>query len=269
MWKILRVGWIKYINTLPFEYDLTGIKPSFNIKKIYGYPSEMNNLLREGKVDISPISSAEYLENAEKYLVFPNLSISAKNKVISVALFSDIPLNKVKYVYLSTQSKTSRLLTKVILKKFFSMNVEYLDLKDISQVKNSAVLLIGDDAIKYLNRFKYFYDLAEIWFKKTGLPFVFALWSVRKDSFYQKRREILEFYNIILKSKNIFFSDIDKYLNKLNLNFNKEFLKEYLLNLDYSLTDKHIKSLELFNEYLIDIGIFQNKNKLKFINLNF
>jgi len=183
-------------------------------------------------------------------------------------LFSELPLEKVKKIYLSTQSKTSRLLTKVITKKFLNLDIQYLDLKDISEIKNNAVLLIGDEAIGYLNRFKYKYDLAEIWFKETGLPFVFALWCVRRDSYIKNSQEVNKFYKLLLETKSYFFLDIDKYLEKIKLKFDKGFAKEYLKNLDYSLTTEHILSLELFNKLLVDIGIFQNKTKLKFINQN-
>jgi chorismate dehydratase len=37
-------------------------------------------------------------------------------------------------------------------------------------------LIIGDRALQAYNSFLYRYDLAELWKKMTGLPFVFALW---------------------------------------------------------------------------------------------
>lgn len=216
-------------------------------------------------MDVSPISSAEYIENPDKYLVFPNLSISSKNKVLSVAIFSNAPIEMVKKVYLSTQSKTSRLLTKIVFEKFLNLNVEYRDLKDINLSTDGAVLLIGDEAIKYLDKFKYYYDLAEIWFNKTNLPFVFALWCVNRNSFEKKGKEVLKFNELLHQSRDRFLANIDVFLDKIKSDFDKDFIKKYINSLDYYLSDRHIKSIELFNEYLVDIGILKNKNKLKFI----
>jgi chorismate dehydratase len=252
---------------IPFDYEITELKTTLNIQRIYGYPSEINRLLREQIIDVAPISSAEYLDNSENYLILPDLSISGKNKVVSVALFSNIPIKNVKRVYLSTQSKTSRLLTKVILRKFFGLDVEYLDLKDISEIKkDDAVLLIGDDAIRYLNNFRYYYDLAEVWYRETKLPFVFALWCVNKKAIKDKEKEIVSFYELILESRNKFFANIENHLNKIDVGISREFLMKYLQSLDYSLSNEHKASLELFNKLLVDIGLFQNKTKLKFIN---
>jgi len=250
---------------VPFDYELTDIKTDLEILRLYGYPSEINKLLRLGKVDVSPISSAEYIENPERYLVFPNLSISSKNKVLSVAIFSNKPIEEVKNIYLSTQSKTSRLLTKIVMKKFFNLEVNYKDLISLEQSYDGAVLLIGDDAIKYLDRFNYYYDLAEIWYRETGLPFVFALWSVNRDAFNKKRNEILRFYKILKESRDKFLSNVELFLDKIELDFDKNFVKKYINSLDYFLFDKHIESIELFNKYLLDVGILKKKNKLKFI----
>ena len=47
-----------------------------------------------------------------------------------------------------------------------------------------AFLLIGDDALVTHNRidgFPYVYDLADVWWEWKRLPFVFAVWMVRRD----------------------------------------------------------------------------------------
>jgi len=251
---------------LPFDYNITGIRNQIDINRVYGYPSEINQLLRKGNIDIAPISSAEYLENFSKYLIIPDLSISGINKVLSVAIFSNVPIKDIKRIHLSTQSKTSRLLTKVILKKFFNLSIEYLDLKDLSEIKkDDAVLLIGDDAIRYMKSFKYYYDLSEIWYKETNLPFVFALWCVNRSIFDEKKGEVVDFHQLILKSKNKFLKNPKIYLDKIDLGVEREFLMKYFQSLDYSLSEDHEASLKLFNKLLLDIGLFQNMTKLKFI----
>jgi chorismate dehydratase len=95
---MLKIGWIDYINMYPFNFEFIGKKPSFKYTLIKGVPSKINSLIKNKKVDTGCISSAEYLENKDSYVLLDNLSISASNKVFSVAVFSNTPIEKVNEV---------------------------------------------------------------------------------------------------------------------------------------------------------------------------
>ncbi len=192
------------------------------------------------------------------------MSISSLNKVYSVAVFSNKPLEKIEEIYLSQKSKTSRLLTKVIFQLFLKKDVTYKELEDYENIDKKAVLLIGDNAIKLSDRFKYIFDLSGIWYKKTSLPFVFALWCVRKDVYEKNRIEIKKLRNILLKSKERFFIDIENIVKENEKGFKKEFAVKYLKNLDFCLSEEHIKSLKLFSEYLLQLGIIKELPEFKF-----
>ncbi len=261
----MRVGWIDFLNTLPFDFRLMDIKPDFTLELLKGLPSEINKKLREKQVDIGFISSAEYIENYRNYLILPELSISSLNKVQSVAIFSNIPLEKMEKVYLTKASKTSRMLTKVIFKDFFKRDVQFFELENLSGIEKKSVLLIGDNAIRYRDKFRYVYDLSAIWFKKTGLPFVFALWCVNMD-FYEKNKEQVEsFHKLLLKTKERFFEKPFEYIKKSEKTSDIDFAYQYLKNLDYCLSEEHIKSLNLFSEKLIKIGLLKEKPEFRFI----
>ncbi|RUM57804.1 MAG: hypothetical protein DSY60_03615 [Persephonella sp.] len=261
---ILRVGWINFINTLPFDFEL--FNSYQDIKKIYGTPAEINKLLNQCKVDIGLVSSAEYIENFEKYLILPNLSISSFKKVYSVGIFSNKPLEDENIIYLSRKSKTSRLLTKVLVKLVFNKDIEYRDLEEYKDIDKKTVLLIGDNALKFSKKFKYIYDLSELWYRKTNLPFVFALWCVNREFYEKNKKEILFFYKLLKETKEKFFKDINTLIKPID-DIPKEYIKFYLKNLDYALTDKHIKSLKLFSEYLLQLGIIKDKPEFSFIEV--
>ncbi len=263
--KKLNVGWIDYLNTLPFDFNLTGIDLPFSINFIHGVPQEINKLLREGKIDVGFISSAEYIENFENYYLFPDLSISALNKVHSVVILSNIPLEDIKELYITQASKSSRYLTKIIFSEFLKKEINYKKLENYNNLTEKSVLLIGDNAMKFKSQFRYAYDLSSIWYKKTGLPFVFALWSVRKD-FNKENKEIVnEFSQTLKKSKARFFEKPEYFLKKKFGNQPIEDKLLYLKNLDYNLSEKHLKSLKLFTEYLNKIGLIKKFPEFKFI----
>ena len=267
--KKIKLGWIDFYNTIPFDYELIGIKPDIQIERIKSYPSKINKLLYNTEIDVGFISSAEYIENFDRYILFPNLSISALNKVKSVAIFSNTPIDEINTIYLTTQSKTSRYLTKIIFTEFFNKSIQYKDLTNLGSVNNKSVLLIGDDAIRYTTKFNFIYDLSEIWYKNTKLPFVFALWTVRKELIYTRYKDLMNLYNTFKISKDKFFKNPEFYLSRRkDINIDKKFLENYLKNLDYSLTKKHLESLKLFSKLLLKNGFIKKFPEFNFIQIN-
>ncbi|WP_028949856.1 MqnA/MqnD/SBP family protein [Sulfurihydrogenibium subterraneum] len=248
----MKVGWIDYLNTLPF-----GIEKFKGITIVKDYPANLNKFLKEKKIDAGIVSTAEYLENFFQYLIIPDLSISSYKEVNSVIIGSDIPLQDIEVIYLTKESKTSVYLTKVIFEIFLGKKpvYKYFD----TYKKRESVLLIGNKAIEYQKDYKYVYDLSKLWFDKTGLPFTFALWCVNKDFFLQNKEKVLEFAKRLKQNVKEFFEKIDS----LDLEVNK---KEYLKNLKYGLDSKNIEAIKLFAKYLLDLKIIKTYPDLRFID---
>ncbi|MCX7738061.1 MAG: MnmC family methyltransferase [Hydrogenothermaceae bacterium] len=245
---MLRVGFIDYLNTLPFNIE--NIK---DIEVVRDVPSVLNRLIYEEKIDIGIVSSAEYIDHYYRYFIIPNLSISSRKEVQSVLLLSNIPLEDIDTVYMTRESKSSVLLLKVILEKFFNKAPEY---KFFESPKNKrTILVIGDSALKLKREFLYSYDLAKIWYEKTKLPFTFALWCVNRSSFIQKEEEVFKFYEKVRRNVAEFFTET-KHLD--------EGILSYLKKLDYSLSDEHIRSLTLFSKYLYQMGLIKSIPDFRF-----
>ena len=253
----MRIGWIDYLNTLPFNFENTGIDLEFPYELVKGFPSQINRFLSEKKVDIGFISSVHYIQNYKDLVILPDLSISSLNKVKSVVILSDRPIEKITKIYLTKESKTSQYLTKVIFEIFLGKIPVYKQLSNKDIKNKGAVLLIGDKAIEYSNEKKYRYDLSEIWFRETGLPFVFALWCVRKDYYEKNKNKVERLKQVLKNSKNRFFENPQKYIKD-------QFLINYLKNLDYCLSEEHLKSLDLFSDYLLKIGLIKEKPVFNF-----
>ena len=222
---MLRVGRVSYKNTIPLFYKLSG----FEI--VEGVPSHLVKLLREGEIDAGIVSSAEYFFNPDKYLILPDVSISSQGRVCSVKLFSRVPLEDVKSVKLSEASLTSRYLLFYIFEKKLGYVPEESE-------EAEALMLIGDEALE-VKDYPYTYDLAEEWFKIHGLPFVFALFLVRREA---DAKEVKRLHEGVKRSLESFFKDLAE----------GEVSKDFYFTecIDYSLKREHIKSLELFFGYL-------------------
>lgn len=236
---MLKVGIIDYLNIYPIYNHL---KKCQFCEFIFNHPSTLNRLIKSGKIDISPSSSLEYLKNKDLYYLFDEFSISSRKKILSVILYSDIPIEKVDdntNIFLSPYSTTSNALIKIIFFEFFNKFPKF------SQNNNSenmiSKVIIGDEALKvYFSKKRYVYDLAEIWYNFTKLPFVFGLWIGNKDSYLKKQELFKIFYKILKKA-------IRGYKIPLSYkDFSQEQIENYFENIDYNLNETHKKSLKLF-----------------------
>ena len=195
--KEYRVGVVNFINTAPFLIPFKEEGPVEGWHIIEDIPSNLNSMLLKGEIDIGLISSFSYGQNYKKYFVLKDYCISATGTVGSVVLYSRKPIYELseEIVCLTTQSATSVNLLYIILEYFNNLKPKYIkgNFKDFYQNETvSAYLAIGDEALKIKRRYSgfYVYDLASIWYETTSLPFVFALWAIRKDSGLIGTREL-------------------------------------------------------------------------------
>ncbi|RUM28955.1 MAG: hypothetical protein DSY42_07485 [Aquifex sp.] len=238
---MFKVGKVSYVNTIPLFHKLK----SFPI--IEGVPSELVKLLRNGEIQAGIVSSVEYFFFPEKYLILPNISISSKGSVCSVKLFSHKPIEEIKSVNITSASLTSRYLLYYIFEEKFGFLPEE---KKLSEAE--AILLIGDEALEN-EEYPYVYDLGEEWYKFHKLPFVFALFLVRRDADKDFSKRL---HKEIIKSLNSFFKEAINNFGRYRFYFTD--------CIDYSLKDEHLRSLDIFFEYLSK-KFKKEKPKLEFL----
>lgn len=188
--RALRLGCLSYINVLPVVHGLIEEQPD-RLEVVYGEPRRLNGLLAEGLLDAAPISSVEYARHQDDYIVLPDLCISSRGPVGSVLLFSWVPLNQLHghVVGICGATATSSVLLQTLLEDRCSVTPvlqPHASTGELETGELSALLLIGDDALRYRNRTTayaarlYEYDLGSLWWESTRLPMVFAVWAARR-----------------------------------------------------------------------------------------
>jgi chorismate dehydratase len=185
---MLRIGQIDYANCVPiFSVFRQLHEPEYTFVK--GVPAQLNTLLMKGGIDLCPSSSIEYARHAKEYLLLPDLSISSVGPVQSVMLFSRQPLEELDgaAIGLTGESATSVILLKILLGRYYQFNNSFAIVpgQNLSALERfPAALLIGDSALRAVKSggAPFVYDLGVLWYAATGLPFVFALWMVRRDT---------------------------------------------------------------------------------------
>ncbi len=253
----LIIGRIPYLNLFPFFYYLERLnEPYFEF--LEDVPSGLNRRLRSGEVDVSPSSSVEYLMNEELYEIIEGHSVSSIGPVRSIILFSRLPLKDLKdrVLLVTNQSETSVIQLRIILNIFLGMNVKTMSSTlplEEGLKEYPAYLLIGDEAMKglYLRKDLYTYDLGELWFRYTGLPFVYALWIVRKDISDTKKELVtkLKGYLDMIKKDLLENPHRIAHIPPISKIIGKEEVSSYWRSLSYDLTEGHRKALGLFRDY--------------------
>src|SRR5438094_209915 len=77
----MRVGRIGYINCYPVYGAIDrGLVP-LAAELVTGTPSELNDLLAAGELDVSVVSAVEYARQARHYILLPDLAISCDGAV--------------------------------------------------------------------------------------------------------------------------------------------------------------------------------------------
>ncbi len=150
---------------------------------VVDYPSMLAKRLQEGSIDLAllPVAAMSGIKDAR---IVSDYGIAADGNVVSVAIFSRVPVGEIKRVYLDYQSRTSVKLAQILLEKYWKQKVEYLQADEfyIDAIKgDTAGVIIGDRALMQLGNFEYVYDLSAAWKEFTGLDFIFAAWVANKQ----------------------------------------------------------------------------------------
>ena len=182
----LRLGSISFINSLPVDLGLLSGEIPLTAKFVSGAPSELNEALLKGDLDISPVSTVFFAEHAELFHQLPELSISSGSAVDSVLLLSRRPVEDLNdaRIAVTTKGRTTPALLEILLVERLGVRAvfEAREVQDQWPEGFDAMLVIGDEALLWKERAVpqglRVWDLAETWRQWTGLPFVFAVWAV-------------------------------------------------------------------------------------------
>ncbi|MFV1965436.1 MAG: menaquinone biosynthetic enzyme MqnA/MqnD family protein, partial [Pirellulaceae bacterium] len=171
---------MSYLNTKPLVYRLGEFAPEAEI--LYDLPSRLADQLANGSLDIGLIPSVEYFQNPA-YTIVSDACIACRGPVLSVKLFSRVPIGNLQTVALDEGSRTSAALIRILLKQRFGLSpvLEPLPIgQGAEETQTDAVLLIGDRAIPPRPaEFAEEWDLGDEWCRWANLPFVFAMWVAR------------------------------------------------------------------------------------------
>jgi chorismate dehydratase len=270
----LRIGWIDYANCTPIFSTLRMLFNCEELEFVHGVPACLNGKLAAGEIDVCPASSFEYARSYSQYLIFPGLSISSIGPVKSVYLFSKIPLENLcgKTIALTPESETSIALLKILLEKYYGFSNRFFYYSDESHASaletSAAILLIGNTAMQWFQRRTdlYSYDLGELWFKETGLPFVFALWIIREQTALAKNLEASSLSSRLRVAKEVSLTRLEQLVDECGERswIDRGSLVSYWRTISYDLGQDHLRGVSAFYRDAKEIGLLDNEPQLRF-----
>ena len=190
-----RVGSVEYLNAVPLT---RGIEDQI----VFTTPARLAELLRRDELDAALVSITEPLLN-DRDDILDGVAIASLGEVYSVLLAHKKPLEQVKEIFCDPASLTSVNLLKVLLAER-GLKPEFKPLENYkAAAEKDFVLLIGDRAIDFqrsrppspgsgaTSTPHEIFDLGAAWFELTNLPFVYAVWALRRGVENKALRRLL------------------------------------------------------------------------------
>lgn len=271
---MIRIGEIAYANCVPICAAFRKMGGSEKYAFVQGEPAMLNRILYAGEIDVAPCSSFEYALHPKSYLLIPDLSISSEREVKSVLLTSRWPIKDLngKTVLLSPASATSNVLVRVLLEKRYGHRCTFgHPEKDASPpgVHADAKVTIGNPALKsYLQDKKneYVYDLSLLWNEFTDLPFVFALWVLRRDAAEKAPAEVSLLVRDLFRAREYAESHFEEIAAEFEgaMEIPRADLVRYWETISYDLSEDKIRSLRRYFAYAEELGLLPETPSLEF-----
>jgi chorismate dehydratase len=176
-----RVGAVAYLNSRPL---VCGLEGDPNVEVRYDVPARLPRLLDDGCVDAALTPVIDLLDAGRTWKVVSDACIGCDGETLTVRVFSRVPPDRVRRLWVDPASHTSVLLARLIWRECHDCPLAVEPLPDPAATDPcDAVLLIGDKVITAAPYgFTYQMDLGAAWKSLTGLPFVFAVWAAREST---------------------------------------------------------------------------------------
>lgn len=236
---------VSYLNTRPLIYGLKQPAIAERIELTEDTPARLAALLKKGEIDLGLIPVAVLPQLGEYHIVGTHC-IGTEGEVATVCLFSEVPLEEIRKVYLDYQSRTSVALLKWLMQEYWGIQPEIIQAEDDSYREkitgDTAGLVIGDRAFQQRRISTFIFDLGSEWKKITGLPFVFAAWV-------STRPLPEEFVTLFDQANALGLQHIDEIVAAQQYDL-YDLKKYYTSQISYLLDEPKKKGMELFLQYL-------------------
>jgi chorismate dehydratase len=234
-----RIGSVPYLNAAPLTRGIEG-------EIFFATPAKLAEMLRRDELDAALVSVTEVLLT-DRYDILDGIAIASLGEVYSVVLAHKKPLAEAREIFCDPASLTSVNLLKVL---FAEKNLfpRFTPLENYAAAaEKDFVLLIGDHAIEFQRapHVHEIFDLGAAWLELTRLPFVYAVWALRRGLENRElRRELKE-------AKQFGLETLDAII-ETRAEFDEDFRRDYFeWHIHFHLGEDEKRAIAKFSELLV------------------
>ncbi|MCP4574634.1 MAG: menaquinone biosynthesis protein [bacterium] len=205
---MFRVASVPFLNAEPLVAKLKSA-PATRVDLVRALPSALPALMAPGNVDAALMPVVEHFRLAGSSLV-PGCCIATRGEVASVRLFSRVPREELTRIAVDSGSRTSVALLRILLGEIDGTRPEFVvSNADPNRLfgEAEAQLIIGDRCLEAEAWLTYSgcegvfrHDLGTMWTDLTGLPFVFAAWTLSPQVCAGPRDRLLDLIRLLQDS---------------------------------------------------------------------
>jgi chorismate dehydratase len=243
---------------VPLYWGLARTGALLDLELTKDTPEKLSAQLIRGDLDIGPVTLMEYLKHSDELVALPDIAVGCDGPVMSCVIVSQVPLEQLDgaRVALGSTSRTSVRLAELLLADRHGVAPDYFtsapDLALMMQEAQAGVL-IGDAALRaYLHDGPRLglevHDLGQMWKEWTGLPFVFAVWAVRRDFLAREPETVRQVHEAFLASRDLSLEEVAKVAEQAARweAFDSDTLQRYFTTLDFSLGAEQLTGIAEF-----------------------
>ncbi len=266
--KCLRFGLHDFLNAQPLMVPLVRDQQKLGLEIVRDVPSALAEKLKAGTLDLAMIPTIEYLKEAARYRLIPGVAIASRDKVGTVLLVSQVPVEEIKTLAVDNRSRTSVALLEILFAQRFRDDVQFTPFPPdpASMLKaNDAALIIGDQAFSLpgLPAETKVYDLSAEWFRETEKTFVHAVVAVQEGVDLSQgisgkiQAAKLEGLQAIADISRRYAAS-----SGLDLNIAEDYLSNKII---YDLGKQELEGMTLFRDKCYDRGMIAQKHAIRFV----
>lgn len=275
----LRVSAISFLNPAPllfnFEHEPAASELRTRFDVHYTTPAQCAAELRNGEADLGLIPIAQLTPELD---IVPGCTIASQHEVRSILLLvrqrgnsRKESLQAVRSIAADSASRSSAAYVRTILARYYGSRPAMAEqtAAAVSMLAgHDAALLIGDHALLAREQKNaidskvgdnlLWLDLASLWREHTDLPWVAAVWAVRKDALARAGVSAAQLTADLVASRDAGLAHIEQLVSEwqLRLPLSPETIRTYLTNnIHYLLDGPCLEAIRTFRAFAADAGV--------------
>jgi chorismate dehydratase len=244
------LGAVSFLNAKPL---VAGLVDHPQVRLEFAVPSMLAGYLCSGRVDAALVPVVD-LAAGPSLRVVSDACIASDGETLTVRVFTRVPPHRITRLAADGDSHTSVVLARLIWLETFGYAPPTVPVNGLGvQERADGVLLIGDKVVAMRPRgFAYEIDLGAAWRELTGLPFVYAVWAALAEN------PVGELPELLSTSRDTGLAHLNEICSTeapaagWPVEIARRYFTEYL---DYRLTERHRKGMELFLRMATEKGL--------------